>query len=102
MGLALLQFGMHAGLLWVFIVFAVGQVLEGNVLAPKLVGERVHLHAVWVIFALLAFGTVMGFAGVLIALPAAAVAGVLVRFGLGRYLSSPLYDPVSHPRLPPE
>ena len=99
MGLALLQFGVHAGMLWVFIVFAVGQVLEGNVLAPKLVGERVHLHPVWVIFALLAFGTVMGFAGVLIALPAAAVAGVLVRFALGRYLASPLYDPAKH-RLP--
>jgi predicted PurR-regulated permease PerM len=77
-------------------------VLEGNVLAPKLVGERVHLHPVWVIFALLAFGSVLGFAGVLIALPAAAVAGVLVRFGLGRYLLSPLYDPDNHRRLPPE
>lgn len=102
MGLALLQFGLHAGTLWVLLVFAVGQVLEGNVLSPKLVGERVHLHPVWVIFALLAFGTVMGFAGVLIALPAAAVAGVLVRFALGRYLLSPLYDPANHRRLSPE
>jgi predicted PurR-regulated permease PerM len=96
MGLALLQFGTLSGMLWVFAVFAVGQVLEGNVLAPKLVGERVHLHPVWVIFALLAFGTVLGFVGVLIALPAAAVAGVLVRFALGRYLASPLYDPANH------
>ena len=95
MGLALLQFGTLSGMLWVFAVFAVGQVLEGNVLAPKLVGERVHLHPVWVIFALLAFGTVLGFVGVLIALPAAAVAGVLVRFALGRYLASPLYDPAN-------
>jgi predicted PurR-regulated permease PerM len=102
MGLALLQFGTLSGMLSVFVVFAVGQVLEGNVLAPKLVGERVHLHPVWVIFALLAFGSVLGFAGVLIALPAAAVAGVLVRFGLGRYLLSPLYDPDNHRRLPPE
>jgi predicted PurR-regulated permease PerM len=101
MSLALLQFGTLAGVLWVFAVFAVGQVLEGNVLSPKLVGERVHLHPVWVIFALLAFGTVLGFAGVLIALPAAAVAGVLVRFALGRYLESPLYDPANR-RLPPE
>jgi predicted PurR-regulated permease PerM len=101
MSLALLQFGTLSGLLWVFAVFAVGQVLEGNVLAPKLVGERVHLHPVWVIFALLAFGTVLGFAGVLIALPAAAVAGVLVRFALSRYLESPLYDPAKR-RLPPE
>lgn len=100
MGLALLQFGTLSGMLWVFAVFAVGQVLEGNVLAPKLVGERVHLHPVWVIFALLAFGTLLGFVGVLIALPAAAVAGVLVRFALGRYLASPLYDPAN--RLPPD
>ena len=65
MGLALLQFGTFSGMLWVFGVFAIGQVLEGNVLSPKLVGERVHLHPVWVIFALLAFGSVLGFVGVL-------------------------------------
>jgi predicted PurR-regulated permease PerM len=100
MGLALLQFGTFSGMLWVFAVFAIGQVLEGNVLSPKLVGERVHLHPVWVIFALLAFGSVLGFVGVLIALPAAAVTGVLVRFALGRYLASPLYDPANRP--PPE
>jgi predicted PurR-regulated permease PerM len=81
-------------------VFAVGQVLEANVLAPKLVGERVHLHPVWVIFALLAFGTVFGFVGVLLALPAAAVIGVLTRFALSRYLASPLYDPANRP--PPD
>jgi predicted PurR-regulated permease PerM len=99
MGLALVQFGTLSGLLWVLGVFAVGQVLESNVLAPKLVGERVHLHPVWVIFALLAFGTIFGFLGVLLALPAAAVIGVLVRFALSRYLASPLYDPAN--RWPP-
>jgi predicted PurR-regulated permease PerM len=101
MGLAALQFGTLSGMFWVFLVFAIGQVLEGNILSPKLVGERVHLHPVWVIFALLAFGTVLGFAGVLVALPAAAVIGVLVRFALGRYLASPLYDPANRP-LPPD
>jgi len=100
LGLALVQFGDLSGLLWVVGVFALGQVLEANVLAPKLVGERVHLHPVWVIFALLAFGTVFGFLGVLLALPAAAVMGVLVRFALGRYLASPLYDPAN--RVPPD
>ena len=95
LGLALIQFGSFAGLLKVVVVFAIGQVLEGNLLSPKLVGERVHLHPVWVIFALLAFGSVFGFLGVLLALPAAAVIGVLVRFALGRYLQSPFYDPVS-------
>ena len=99
LSLALVQFGDLRGILWVVGVFAAGQVLESNVLAPKLVGERVHLHPVWVIFALLAFGSVFGFLGVLLALPAAAVLGVLVRFALGRYLMSPLYDPANrHPR----
>ena len=95
LGLALLQFGTLSGMLWVVGVFAVGQVLESNVLAPKLVGERVHLHPVWVIFALLAFGSIFGFLGILLALPAAAVIGVLVRFALSRYLASPLYDPAN-------
>lgn len=101
LSLALVQFGTLSGVLWVVGVFALGQVLEGNVLAPKFVGERVHLHPVWVIFALFAFGTIFGFLGVLIALPSAAVVGVLVRFALGRYLASPLYDPTNRPRPEP-
>jgi predicted PurR-regulated permease PerM len=95
LSLALLQFGSFSGLLAVIVVFAIGQVLESNVLSPKLVGMRVHLHPVWVIFALLAFGSVFGFLGVLLALPTAAVIGVLVRFALARYLASPLYDPAN-------
>jgi predicted PurR-regulated permease PerM len=95
LSLALIQFGTFSGFLAVIAVFAVGQVLESNVLAPKLVGQRVHLHPVWVIFALLAFGSVFGFIGVLLALPTAAVMGVLVRFMLARYLASPLYDPAN-------
>jgi len=94
-GLALLQFGWGMGVVWVLVIFAIGEVLESSFLSPKLVGERVRLHPVWVIFALLAFGSLFGFLGVLIALPAAAVTGVLVRFALSRYLASPLY------RLPP-
>lgn len=92
LGLGLLQFGNMSGILWVVGVFAMGQVLEGNILAPKLVGDRVHLHPVLVIFALLAFGALFGFLGVLLALPAAAVLGVLTRFALGRYLRSSFYD----------
>jgi len=95
LSLALIQFGSFSGLLSVIVVFAIGQVLESNILAPKLVGERVHLHPVWVIFSLLAFGSVFGFLGVLLALPTAAVIGVLVRFMMGRYLASPLYDPAN-------
>lgn len=73
-------------------VFIVGQVIEGNFLTPKLVGDRVGLHPVWVIFALLAAGSLFGFLGILLAVPVAAVIGVLIRFALARYLSSPLYD----------
>src|SRR6185312_7229107 len=72
----------------VFGIFLVGQVLEGYVLTPRLVGDRIGLHPVWVIFALLAGGALFGFVGVLLGLPAAAVVGVLTRFGLARYLES--------------
>ncbi len=79
-------------------VFAVGQVAENSFLSPKLVGGRVNLHPVWVIFALLAFGKLFGFLGVLLALPAAAVTGVMVRFGMSRYLASAFYDGGTRPR----
>ena len=72
-------------------IFLVGQFLEGNVLSPKLVGESVGLHPVWLIFALLAFGYLFGFVGLLVAVPLAATIGVLVRFALQRYRESPLY-----------
>lgn len=91
MGLAIAQFDSWLWVGLVAAVFVIGQIMEGNFLTPKLVGERVGLHAVWVIFGLLAGGALFGFVGVLLAVPAAAVTGVLVRFGLGRYLESPLY-----------
>jgi predicted PurR-regulated permease PerM len=72
-------------------VFAVGQVVEGNFLTPKFVGDKVGLHPVWVIFALLAGGAVFGFVGVLLAVPAAAAVGILVRFAMKRYMESKLY-----------
>jgi predicted PurR-regulated permease PerM len=89
--LAIAQFGEAGPVLAVAGVFLVGQFIEGNFLSPYLVGERVGLHPVWVIFALLAGGSLFGFLGVLLAVPVAAVAGVLVRHALGRYLDSPLY-----------
>lgn len=76
-------------------VFVVGQVAEGNFLTPKLVGDKVGLHPVWIMFALLAFAALFGFVGLLLAVPVAAVTGVLVRFALSRYLASPLYH--GHP-----
>lgn len=72
-------------------VFFTGQFIEGNILQPKLVGSSVGLHPVWLMFALFAFGSLLGFTGMLIAVPAAAAVGVLVRFALNRYLESPMY-----------
>ena len=77
--------------LMAFGVVGAGQFLEGNVISPKLVGESIGLHPVWLMFALFAFGGLFGFAGLLIAVPAAAMLGVLVRHLLGVYLASPLY-----------
>ena len=69
----------------------VGQFVEGYILSPKLVGESAGLHPVWLIFALLAFGYLFGFVGLLVAVPLAATIGVLLRFALRRYLQSSLY-----------
>jgi predicted PurR-regulated permease PerM len=68
-----------------------GQFLEGYVISPKLVGESIGLHPVWLMFALFAFGELFGFTGLLIAVPTAAALGVLVRHLLHLYLASPLY-----------
>jgi len=72
-------------------VFLIGQFLEGNILSPKLVGESVGLHPVWLIFALLAFGSLFGFTGLITAVPFAAAAGVILRFAVRRYRESNLY-----------
>jgi len=72
-------------------VFITGQFIEGNFLSPKLVGDRVGLHPVWLMFALLAFGYLFGFVGLLVAVPLAAAIGVLVRFAIGQYMESTLY-----------
>jgi predicted PurR-regulated permease PerM len=92
LGVAVAQFWPHYySIIAVLAVFLVGQFLEGNVLSPKLVGESVGLHPVWLIFALLAFGYLFGFVGLLVAVPLAATIGVLARFGLRRYLESSFY-----------
>jgi predicted PurR-regulated permease PerM len=92
--LALGQFGNWQGVAIVAGVFVTGQVIEGYIIYPRLLGDRVELHAVWVIFALFAGGVAFGFLGVLLAVPMAATLGVLARYWLRRYLESPLYlDP---------
>ncbi|MBR0556112.1 AI-2E family transporter [Ciceribacter sp. L1K23] len=92
-GVALVQYGadwVQVGIVAAF--FFSGQFIEGNILQPKLIGSSVGLHPVWLMFALFAFGALFGFVGVLIAVPAAAAIGVLVRFALRRYLESDLYE----------
>ena len=89
-----LMIGLVAG------VFALGQFIEGNLISPRLVGSRIHLHPVWVIFAVLAGTVSAGVLGTLLAVPVAAVIGVLLRFALECYRASPLYAPPS-PRAGP-
>jgi predicted PurR-regulated permease PerM len=91
-GVAIAQFWPEwTSIVTVLGVFLVGQFIEGNILSPKLVGESVGLHPIWVIFALLAFGYLFGFVGLLVAVPLAATIGVLARFALRRYLESSFY-----------
>ena len=102
-GLALFQFwGDWLSIGLVVAIFAAGQFLEGNVITPKLVGNSVGLHPVWLLFALSAFGSVFGFVGMLVAVPVAAAMGVLARFGLEQYKQSRLYTGLHHAGLPPD
>jgi predicted PurR-regulated permease PerM len=92
LGLALFQFWGD----WVWIgavgaIFMFGQIAEGNVLTPRLVGTSVGLHPVWLIFALSAFGAIFGFVGLLVAVPVAASIGVVARVALAKYKSGQLY-----------
>jgi predicted PurR-regulated permease PerM len=91
-GVAFVQF--WPDWLWVAAVagvFFVGQFIEGNILQPKLVGKSVGVHPVWLMFALLAFGALFGFVGLLVAVPCAAAIAVIMRFAIARYKASPLY-----------
>jgi predicted PurR-regulated permease PerM len=88
---ALTQFGQFTGVLLVWAVFGAGQMMEGMVVTPWLVGNRIGLHPLAVIFALLAFGQLFGFFGVLLALPLSAVLLVGLRHAKAWYLNSSLY-----------
>ena len=107
LGVALVQWWptsdwVHIGL--TMAVFAIGQFAEGNIISPKLVGDSVGLHPVWLMFALLAFGSLFGFLGLMLAVPVAASIGVIVRFGIERYLESRIYrseEPILLPRNEP-
>ena len=110
---ALVQYGDWQHVAGVLVVFGIGQVIESYVLTPKLVGDRIGLHPVAVIFAVLAGGQLFGFLGMLLALPVAAVVNVLLRYAQERYRHSRLYvgthalpeegapDPLADPHLQP-
>ena len=103
-GVGLVQFWPdYVSMLVIVGIFVVGQFIEGNFLSPKLVGGSIGLHPVWLMFALFAFGYIFGFVGLLLAVPMAAAAGVLVRFALAQYLASKLYRgiPVEKPLRKP-
>ncbi|MDO5641971.1 MAG: AI-2E family transporter, partial [Paracoccus sp. (in: a-proteobacteria)] len=94
--------------LWIAVVAAIfifGQVVEGNYLQPKIVGDHVGLRPVWLLLALSVFGSLFGFLGMVIAVPLAASLGVLVRYAAARYQESPLYTgdtraaPIPEPQL---
>lgn len=91
-GVALVQFWPdYIQIALIAVIFGAGQFIEGNILQPRLVGDSVGLHPVWLMFALFAFGSLFGFVGLLVAVPLAASVGVLVRFALKQYLASSIY-----------
>jgi predicted PurR-regulated permease PerM len=96
---ALVQYHDALHLVLVLAVFGLGNLLESYILVPKLVGDRIGLHPVAVIFAVLAFGELFGFIGILLALPMAAIALVLLRFLRERYQASPLYAGTPGPQI---
>jgi predicted PurR-regulated permease PerM len=89
---AIYQFNDWQSIAMVAVAFGTVQVLEGAFLTPKIIGGKVGLHPLWIIFAILAGGFLLGFVGVLIAVPLAAMIGVLVRYGVKAYLASPFYN----------
>jgi predicted PurR-regulated permease PerM len=102
-GIALVQFWPDYP--WVILIagiFLFGQFMDGYILQPKLIGEKVGLHPVWLMFSLLAFGALFGFVGLMVAVPTSASIAVLVRYAISRYLESDLYHGVSSLEGPEE
>lgn len=101
LSVAFFQFDDMHKLLMVLGVFVVGQIIEGNFITPKLVGEKVGLHPVWIIFGMLSGAALFGFVGVLLAVPVTAVIGVLIRFAMQNYVQSGYYQGESNPLIKP-
>jgi len=90
-GLAYMQFDSATPVIAVGCIYAVGQVMEGYILTPRLVGRKVGLHPLWLIFGMMAGATLFGAVGVFLAVPVTAVIGVLIRFAIQQYEQSPYY-----------
>lgn len=97
------QFGLDPWMLGATVlVFAIVQAVEGSILTPNLIGNRIGLHPVWVLFAVFAGAETAGVVGIFLAVPIAAIVGVLARWLVGQYLASPLYDSgPPEPAVPP-
>lgn len=91
-GIAYMHFALEWQTMSVIGIYVVGQILESQILTPKVIGDRVGLHPLWMVFGMLAGAVLLGFAGILLAVPITAVIGVLVRFAVGRYLESQFYN----------
>ncbi len=98
MAVAFFQFDNLSSISFIAGIFAFGMIIEGNYLTPTLVGKRIGLHPVWIIFGMLSGGALFGLVGVLLAVPASAVIGVLIRFALERYLQSEYYRGTPAPK----
>lgn len=92
LAVAFFQFDNYEHIGAVLAIFIIGQITEGYFITPRLVGKKVGLHPVWIIFGMLSGAALFGFVGVLIAVPTTAVIGVLIRFALDRYLHSTYYE----------
>jgi len=92
LGVAFFQFDSTSQIAAVLAIFVAGGIMEAYIVTPRLVGKKVGLHPVWIIFGMLAGGTLFGFVGVLLAVPATAIIGVLLRFALERYRQSDYYQ----------
>jgi predicted PurR-regulated permease PerM len=97
MGIALVQFSPNWWMVAIiFLIYMVGQFMEGNILYPKLVGQSININPVWLMFALFAFAFLFGFVGLLLAVPLAAITATLTRYGIKRYKESALYHGERH------
>ena len=92
LGLALYQFWPEPYFIaMIGIIFLIGQIIEGNYLTPKIVGNSIGLHPVWLLFSLSFFGSILGFSGLLLAVPISASFGVIIRFWIKKYKVSAVY-----------